>query len=78
MCVRSDIGFSVRSDLSNDNPEAVWIDILLTKSKPVLVGALYGPPDQRHFVEILKNVCASCRDFLNCEVMLLGDVVEQF
>lgn len=23
--------------------------------------------------EILENVCASCQDFLNCEVMLLGD-----
>lgn len=54
--VRSDIGFNVRSDLSNDNLEAVWIDILLTKSKPILVGALYRPPDQRNFVEILENV----------------------
>ncbi len=72
-CVRVDIGFNVRTDLSNDNLEAVWISILFLKSKPNLFGALYRPPSQRNFVETLENVYASCQDFLSCKVILLSD-----
>ena len=55
--IRSDLDFKLRHDLDNDNLEAVWIDVLLPKSKPILIGAVYRPPDQRNFIEILENVC---------------------
>lgn len=45
--------------LSNDNLEAVWIEISRTKSKkPILISTSYRPPDQRNFVETPESVCA--------------------
>ncbi len=71
--VRSDIGFNQRMDLNNDQIEAVWLNILLPKSKPILVGACYRPPDQTMFYEILDEVCSKCTDFVNSEVIMIGD-----
>lgn len=36
------------------------MDILLPKSKPILVGSLYRPPDQRDFYELLEGVLNDC------------------
>ncbi len=60
--VRSDIGFNQRMDLNNDQIEAVLLNILLPKSKPILVGACYRPPDQTMFYAILEEVCSKCTD----------------
>lgn len=73
MYVRSDIDFKVRQDLDNDNLEAVWIDILLPKSRPILFGVVYRPPHQSDFIQTLELVCAGCHDFLNREVILMAD-----
>lgn len=71
--VRSDIGFNQRMDLNNDQIEAVWLNILLPKSKPILVGACYRSPDQTMFYEILEEVCSKGTDFVNSEVIMIGD-----
>ncbi len=71
--VRSDIGFNQRMDLNNDQIEAVWLNILLPKNKPILVGACYRPPDQTMFYEILELVCSKYTDFVNSEVIMIGD-----
>ena len=66
--------YGVLTYLNYDSMEAVWLDILLAKRKPILLGALYRPPDQSDFHEILENVCTAYCDFLNSEVILLGYV----
>lgn len=71
--VRPDIGFNQRMDLNNDQIEAVWLNILLPKSKPVLVGACYRPPDQTMFYELREEVCSKCMDFVKSEVIMIGD-----
>ena len=37
------------------NIESIFIDIFLPKSKPILVGVLYRPPDKPDFIEHLNN-----------------------
>lgn len=71
--VKSDIDFNIRQDLVNVNLEAVWIDILLPKSKPILCGVVYRPPNQNDFIQTLEYVSAGCHDFLNQEVILMAD-----
>ena len=72
--VRSDIVFNIRSDLDHEHIEAVWLDILLPKSKPILVGACYRPPDQNDFYKILEEVCANTVDFVKTEAIVIGDL----
>ena len=37
------------------NIESIFIDIFLSKSKPILVGVLYRPSDKPDFIEHLNN-----------------------
>ena len=46
--IRNDISFSVRGDFSSEI-ENIFLDILLPKTKPILIGILYRPPDQSKF-----------------------------
>lgn len=40
------IDYNVREDLSHELTEAVWIDVILRKCKPLLLAACYRPPNQ--------------------------------
>lgn len=71
--VRADIGFNHRTDLHSDQIEAVWLDILLPMSKPILIGVCYRPPDQSQFYELLEELCSKRMDLLDTEVILMGD-----
>ena len=75
MCiyVRADIGFNHRTDLYSDQIEAVWLDILLPKSKPILIGACYRPPDQTQFFELLEELCTTRFNLIKSEVIMMGD-----
>ena len=66
-----------RFDLEEDSIECVWVEVLFNKSKPVLVGNLYRPPDSSKYLpddfndkfdSMLAKVC--CEDK---ETLLLGD-----
>ena len=48
--IRSDISFNVRGDFSSEI-ENIFLDILLPKTKPILIGILYRPPDQSRFLD---------------------------
>ena len=52
--IRSDISFNVRGDFSSEI-ENIFLDILLPKTKPILIGILYRPPDQSKFLDNLSN-----------------------
>ena len=49
--IRSDIAFNTRLDLMSDSIEAIWVDMLLPKTKPILVGSIYRPPNYNCFTE---------------------------
>ena len=43
MYIRSDLAFNPRPELSTDQLETLWIEIILPKTKPVLVCVCYRP-----------------------------------
>ena len=48
--VRHDMCFNLRSTVMRDI-EAIILDILLPKTKPIFVGIIYAPPNNIHFLE---------------------------
>ena len=71
--VRNDISFNVRKDFS-DEIENIVFDMLLPKTKPILVGFLYRPPDQSKFLDKLSTAISRSNTFDNQEVYILGDL----
>ena len=71
--IRNDICFNQRKDFSGDI-ENIFFDILLPKTKPILVGVLYRPPDQSGFLENLSKAINNTTNFDNQEVYILGDL----
>lgn len=74
MYIRKDLSFNKKTDLDHDGIEALWIELFLPKSKPVLTGVSYRPPTQQDFYSILDFVFSSSNDFLQYETILLGDL----
>ena len=70
--VRNDISFNVRSDFS-DEIENIVFDMLLPKTKPILVGILYRPPDLSKFLDKLSTAISRSNTFDNQEAYILGD-----
>ena len=70
-CIRSDISFNVRGDFSSEN---IFLEILLPKTKPILIGILYRPPDQPKFLDNLSTSISQTCSFNEREVYILGDL----
>ena len=71
--IRSDLSFNKRSDLDHVDIEATWLELLLPKSRPILCGVIYRPPNQSKFYDLLDRVCSSSVNFCEYETILLGD-----
>ena len=69
--IRNDIPFSQRLDLGSDDLELLCCDILLPKTRPIVVGACYRPPKQNDFFEKLEEELFKIRT--DSEIYLLGD-----
>ena len=54
--VKSTLAFNVRSDLNDPKLEALWVEILLPKSKSILIGVCYRPPEQSDFLNYFEPV----------------------
>ena len=75
--VRNDISFNVRSDFS-DEIENIFFDMLLPKTKPILVGILYRSPDQSKFLDKLSTAISRSNNFDNQKVYILRDLIINF
>lgn len=51
----------------------MWSEIILPKTRPILVGVCYRPPKQNNFYELSEMVCNECNNFKKYELILLGD-----
>ena len=71
--IRNDLCFNQRENFSTEF-ENIFIDILLPKTKPILIGILYRPPDQSGFLDKLSNAINDTTNFDNQEVYILGDL----
>ena len=70
--IRNDIAFNPRKDLESDCLEAVWTEILLPKTKPIMIGICYRPPKQNSFSAQFEETLSKIRS--DCELMVLGDM----
>ena len=61
MYIRSDLAFNPHPELSTDQLETLWIEILLPKTKPVLVCVCYRPPHQNDMINSLRTRGGICR-----------------
>ena len=68
MYVNNRVGVKERIDFSKD----VFVDILLPKTKPILVGILYNP-FQTNCLHNLSTAISNAENYDNQEVYLLGD-----
>ena len=55
------------------NIESIFIEIFLSKIKPILVGVLYRPPDKSDFIEYLNNSLKESNIYDTQECYLVGD-----
>ena len=69
--IRKDLSFNSREDFAPDL-ENIFFDLLLPKSKPILVGILYRPPDSSGFLKKLNAVISKTKHFDNQEVLSWG------
>ncbi|CAC5397465.1 unnamed protein product [Mytilus coruscus] len=53
--IKEDIAFSPRQDLHDNRLEALWIDIVIPKTKTITIGTVYRPPKRRPFLLTLKK-----------------------
>ena len=70
--IRNDISFTLAQNISENELESIWIEILLPKSKPIIVGTCYRPPSQNNFLELFDTALSKIRP--DCEIIILGDI----
>ena len=71
--IRNDIHFNIREELI-DEMESIFFDILLPKSKPILVGVVYRPPNQLNFLNNFSDKLESIFKIKIQEMHILGDI----
>ena len=59
--IKNDVAFTSRGGFSNEI-ENLFFDILLPKTKPILVGILYRPPNHSRFLERLTSAIINTND----------------
>ena len=71
MYIREDLAYNPRVDLQNQNLEDLWVEILLPKTKPIIIGTCYKAPNNNNLNECLENTL----DIVNPEndIYVLGD-----
>ena len=72
MYIMSNLAFNPRPELSADQLEILCINILLRKTKPVLICVCYRPPHQNDFYKLFELSISNI--FLNSEIIVLGDM----
>ena len=70
--IKDTLPFNPLTDLTNDNIEGVWIEIMLKKTKPIIVGCVYRPPKQPDFLDQFERTLNLIP--ADKEVIILGDL----
>ena len=53
--------YNARPDIQDEQIEGIWIDLLLPKTLPILIGSLYRPPKQNDFLDRFENMTKQVR-----------------
>ena len=70
--IRDGIAFNLRPDLAVKGLEAVWVELLMPKSKGFLIGAYYRPPKDDTFIDNLETSLNKLDP--SAEFYILGDI----
>ena len=71
--IRSDITFNPHHNLQVDGLESAWVEVILPKTKPIIV-VCYRPPKQTDFYKLLESVCCKSNICLENEcIIITGD-----
>ncbi len=71
--IRKDIVFNRHSELETEDMEFLAIDVILPKTKPILIGMCYRPPKDNNFYNKLETQLSNSPHFVQQEMYLLGD-----
>ena len=72
--IRSDVSFNAGDNFSSE-VENIFFDMLLPKTKPILTGILYRPPDQSKFLDKLSTtISETIISMTKRYVYILGDL----
>ena len=71
--IKSPIAYNYKDSFCS-NTESIFVNIFLTKSKPILLGILYRPPDKSDFVKHINNVFTGTGFLGKQECYLLRDL----
>ena len=70
--IKDTLAFNLRRDLETEGMESIWAEILLPKSRGILVSSIYRPPSDGNFLAGLE---ASLEKMdVGKEVYVLGDI----
>ena len=77
MYISENISFIRRKDLETNLTESLWIEIVQSKAKNLLVGCIYKPPESslyinKYFTEKLNNILSDINK-TQIETIMLGD-----
>ena len=71
--IKNDLSYNIRQDLSSSN-EAIFFEIYLPHSKPILIGIFYRPPNDSDFLVTFQDTIENAREFDNQEFYIFGDM----
>lgn len=71
--IKNNLAYNKRTDLISNDIELIAIDLLLPKTKPILIAACYRPPKDSKFYGNLENLLAESPLYMQQETYLLGD-----
>ena len=75
--VRNDLAFNIRPDLAVDGLEATWVEILLPKTKGILICGCYRPPTDNNFLSRMEQSLSKVGPGSEHEYRLLRQMVNE-
>ena len=69
---KNNLAFICGLDLYDENVESLWIELLLLRTKPIIIGVCYRPPKDNDFLDRFQRIISLVRS--DCEFMVLGDL----
>ena len=72
--IRNDITYNTKDEHKNIL-ETVWFEVLLPKTKPILVGICYRPPKQYDFYKHLEQFCTNIENIESKECIIVVDFI---
>ena len=70
--IKSNLPYNCRPDLDREDLEMIWVELLLNKTKPILISSTYRPPTQANFIDHFDEILSTMDTSL--ETYILGDM----